>query len=171
MDMNKVRSAPKAKKVFKIKVRKVRSERQNLVKLLDMICREIVLQRDGRCVCAAPSKGHSGVRQCGHLVSRTKESVRWDLYNTNEQCSSCNMLHEYNPHRYVVWFIGAHGESRYLDLTTRAEQVSKLQVYELRELYEQLQKIRYKQLETENDEAPFKPYFTQQEIMSGAWNK
>lgn len=168
---NIVRAKPKPIKVLRVKVKKKRSERQNLVKALDMICREIVLARDGHCVCAAPSKGHSDVRQCGHLVTRSKESVRWDLYNLNEQCSSCNMLHEFNPHRYVVWFMGYFGENQYLSLTARAEEVSKLQVYELRELYEQLQAIRRKQLDLQDDGTEFKPYFTQQEIMSGAWKK
>lgn len=162
---------PKPEKEAKTKKRKKVSERKQLEKKLDLLCREIVLDRDVHCVCPPPSNGHSSVLQCGHLITRSKESVRWDLRNLNAQCSGCNLLHEYNPHRYTMWFIHKFGLCVYEHLFVDADKITKLQVYELQELYDQMKKIREKQLISALSGEPFKPYFTQKEILSGAWLK
>lgn len=157
-------------KPVKEKKRKKASERKILERKLDSICREIVVDRDVNCVCPPPKNGHSTVIQCGHLITRSKESVRWDLRNMNAQCSSCNLLHEYYPHIYTNWFVSHFGQVEYAVLCDRAEKVEKMQLYELQELYDQLKKIREKQLICNLSGEPFKPYFTQKEILSGAWS-
>lgn len=145
--------------------RKRRTSRQIIEKNLDIIVREIVLARDPACVCPSPEKGHSNIEQCGHLFTRSKKSLRWDLYNTNKQCSSCNLLHEFNPHRYVVWFINRFGLCKYLELGRESEKPCLLKTYELEELFEQLKVVREKQ----KQESEWLPYFSQAEILSGAW--
>jgi hypothetical protein len=155
----------KSAKKLRGRRRKKLSERQVLIRKLDLVTRSVVLARDGYCVCPPSNKGHSKVRQAGHIISRTRESVRWDLYNVHQQCSSCNMLHEWFPHRFVNQFLVNFGIEKYRQLCERAETVSKLQVYELYELIEQMNEIRAKVIQDKD----FKPYFTQQEIMSGVW--
>lgn len=154
-----------------IKPKKInkKTERKLLVQKLDHICRDIVLDRDIRCVCPPPTRGHSDVRQCGHLITRSKESVRWDLYNLSEQCGGCNILHEHVPHRYTNWFISKFGVLVYQDLVRRAEVVKKLQLYELQELLDQLKQIRQKQLQAVLAGEVYKPHYSQQDILSGAW--
>lgn len=166
-----IRPKPKPAKIVKIKKRRKTSERKLLERKLDALCREIVLDRDIRCVCPPPSKGHSDTMQAGHLISRTKESVRWSLMNVHAQCASCNLLHEHFPHRYVNWFLGKFGIQHYESLCLDADKSIKLQVYELQELYEQMKKIRQLQLERSLTGNPWRPYFTQAEILSGAWSK
>lgn len=151
--------------ITKPKPKNKKDERKSLVKKLDEICREIVLARDVICVCPPPNNGHSQVLQCGHLITRSKLSVRFDLLNLSCQCSSCNLVHEFMPHRYINWFIGAFGLDKYLSLCEVSEKVVKMQIYELQELYEQFQAIHNKQAEDKD----FLPRFTQAEILSGLW--
>ena len=156
---------PKPIKREKSKPRKKKTSRQIIEKKLDELVREIVLARDHACVCPSPEKGHSDVRQCGHLFTRSKKSVRWSLVNCQCQCSSCNLLHEFNPHRYVMSFIHKFGLCKYQELYRDAETPSLLKTYELEELYEQLSVIR----ERQKNEPEWLPYFSQKDIISGAW--
>lgn len=166
--MELIRVIPKPKPVkIKHKKRKVKTSRQLLELQLDQIVREIVLARDSGCVCAPPKNGHSIILQPGHLISRKNKLTRWDLYCVNCQCSSCNLLHNYKPEIYTQWFLEKWGVETYTALVFEARGVGKYQEYELIELLEQLRKIRQKQIE----DLTFKPYFTQKEILSGAWEK
>lgn len=142
-----------------------KTSRKTLETKLDKIVREIVLERDKECVCPAPNNGHSSVLQCGHLFSRAKKSLKWDLRNCSCQCSGCNLLHEYNPHRYTLAFIHLHGLCVYEELLKTSEVIYKYREYELEEMLEQLKLIREKQIA--NPE--WKPYFKQADILSGAW--
>lgn len=164
-------SKPKPIKVSKTPRRKRKSERRLLERKLDALCRDIVLDRDVRCVCPPPKNSHSEVLQAGHLITRAKKSVRWSLLNIHTQCSSCNLLHEHVPHRYTNWFLDKFGIQHYERLCQDAEQADKMQLYELQELYEQMKKIRQLQLERALTGNPWKPYFTQADILSGAWKK
>lgn len=156
---------PKPEKKEKIKRKTKKTTRQVLEKKLDKLVREIVLARDPVCVCPSPNNGHSGVRQCGHLFTRSKKSVRWSLYNCNVQCSSCNLLHEFNSHRYTLAFIHKFGLCKYEELYRAAETPSTMKVYELSELIEQLTAI----LERQRTTPEWLPYFHQSDILSGAW--
>lgn len=170
--MNEIKSKPKPVKTLRVRKVKKSSQRKLLINNLDKIVREIVLDRDVRCVVfPAPAKGHSDVRQAGHIISRTKWSVRWSLFNVHSQCSSCNMLHEHFSFRYINWFLGEFGVDKYRAMCQEAETVSKLQLYELQELLDQLKKIRQKQLVENLTGNTWKPYFSQADILSGAWNK
>lgn len=172
--ITEIRPKPKPVKVNKTKVRKTKkvSQRKLLVKQLDAIVKAIVLDRDLHCVCEAPkTNGHSDVRTPGHLISRTKESVRWGLNNVFEQCLSCNFLHEHQAHRFTGWFLKTFGEEAYWKLCLEADAVCKLQVYELEELLGQLKKIRELQLKAIVEDKPYKPYYSQRDILSGAWAK
>lgn len=173
LSMNEPRPKLKPEKVVKEKRRyKRKTERQLLEVKLDHVIREIILDRDLKCV--QPIKtigGHRGARTSGHLISRTRESVRWDLYNVHEQCGGHNILHEYQPEKFTSWFLEMFGVEQYSRLVHDADQVGKLQLYELQELLDQLKKIRQKQLQSMLMGEPWKPYFTQKDILSGAWNK
>lgn len=158
-------SKPKPVKVKKHKRPKKAEVRRLLEKKADVLCKNVVILRDGFCVCPAPKNGHSTVMQAGHLVTRSKESVKWDLYNVSIQCSSCNLLHEFTPHRYTQWFIDKFGISEYKRLCDDSENVVKLTLVQLEQLCCELEKI----YECQQADRNFKPRFTQKEIMSGEW--
>lgn len=157
--------APKTKKPGMKRGKK--SKRQLLETELDRMVREIVFLRDGFCVTPAPEKGHTGIRQPGHLVTRRKESIKWDLYNVSEQCSACNMRHSLPNqwHYYDDWFITRFGEGERLRLTKDGQEHVKYSLEDLEEMLGQLRLIYARQL----DDKTFRPRFTQKQILSGEW--
>jgi hypothetical protein len=139
-------------------------ERKRWIKKLDDITREIVLNRDDYCVIVG---SHMGVMQNGHLITRARYGTRWDLYNCNCQCAGCNLKHEYYPEIYTDRFINMFGILAYRKLVKTADTISKYTIDDLETLYMELTEIRKKQ--EKNPE--WKPYFFQDEIMSGEWKK
>ena len=135
--MAAIHPAPKPTKQGKPKKRKKKTARQQLERQLDAVVREIVLRRDGRCVVC----GKTTNLQCGHLITRTKRSVRWDLKNCNVQCAGCNFYHEHNPHPYVNWFIGRYGLAEYESLFARSETIGKYTIDQLETMLIELTEI------------------------------
>jgi hypothetical protein len=158
----------KPKPIKEVKVRKPRKKktsRQLYERELDTLVRSIVILRDKFCVCPPPKNGHSVVLQPGHLITRGKESVKWDLRNVHAQCSSCNLTHEFRPERFTNWYIQNFNVDSYTKLVADSEEVCKMSVDELMELRSQLTEIHRCQLE----DKLFKPYFTQKQILTGEW--
>ena len=140
--------------------------RRVLERILDTMVREIVLRRDGFCVCPVPLAGrHGEKRQPGHLITRGKESVKWDLRNVNEQCQVCNILHEHYPERYNNWYANKFGMESYNDLCEDGDVSIKLSIEELETLMAQLAEVNRMQLADKN----FKPRFSQKQLLSGEW--
>ena len=155
------RICAKCKKPIKAKdIRKV------LDILLNEAVKQIVLLRDGFCVCPAPSTGHGKKRQPGHLISRGKKSVKFDLRNVHEQCDSCNSMHENYPERYNNWYVNRFGLESYNELCADGMEVmTDFPVTDMEELLCQLREI-HELLKTDKS---FRPYFTQKEILTGEW--
>lgn len=107
--------------------RRKTTERKRLIKRLDDITREIVLLRDGRCVTC----GKTDSLQCGHLITRARYGVRWDLLNCAVQCAGCNLRHEFNPEIYTNWFLRKYGLNEYQSLCHRSETQGKYSIGEL----------------------------------------
>jgi len=164
--MNTKLGKPKPVKKEKSKKRGVKkiSSRGSLIKKAHAIMRDIVIMRDGSCVCPAPEKGHSSILQAGHIIPSTKPGTRFDLKNVHAQCSACNGRHVHFEYYYVDWFIEKFGEEEKLRLGIDAEKVS-LKTYEVLEIIEQLTLIHEKQKLNPD----WKPYFSQKDILSGAW--
>jgi|SRR6185369_6688904 len=160
---------PKPIKVKKVKKARRKSSRQLLERELDRLVRSIVLLRDGFCVCPAPKNGHSIVMQPGHLITRVKEGVKYDLFNVNTQCSACNQRHSMpNQWRYYdTWFIENFGEAERLRIDDDAEKHVRYSVDDMLELRSQLLDIYSKQVA----EKGWKPRFSQREILTGEWRK
>lgn len=161
------RPKPKPVKALKRKTRKKKTNRQTLEKQADLLIRDIVLKRDQFCVCPAPKNGHTDVLQCGHLITRGRGSVKYDLRNCNAQCSGCNARHEHFAEIYTVWFIREFSVETYQTLVENSEAVKKLSVEELQILCNELEAIRARQ-DVDRD---FKPRYSQAEILSGQWRK
>lgn len=159
-------SKPKPSKLVRVKKRKQKTPRQIWERKLDDITREIVLARDSHCVLVG---NHSEVLQCGHLISRVKRSVRWDLFNCNAQCSGCNQRHEWYPERYTLWFVSRVGAENYARLCAEAERANKLTTEELERLHMELLKIRQYQKDCEQQGAAWCPRFSQSDVLDGTW--
>ena len=159
---------PKPKPAKKEKPKKKRSVRKRPIIMLqeqaDRLVRRIVLIRDDElCVCPEPKHGHSQNMQAGHLVTRAKKSVRWDLWNVSVQCSGCNMLHEYQPERYTRWFIEKFGSKTWLDLIERSSHIQKYSTEYMEDLIVGLEGL-YKGIQAFPG-AKQEYYLTQEEIV------
>lgn len=116
--------------------RKKRSPHKVLTDRLDELVSLIVRKRDMCCVlCSSTAR-----LQCGHLITRSKQSVRWDLTNCNAQCASCNLSHEYNPHPYTAWWITRYGLGAYKELVRRSNVIVKRYDRDLRDEINYLEK-------------------------------
>lgn len=180
--MDAVRPKLKPVRVHRKRVKQV-SERKRWERRLDDIVREIVKERDGFCVIRVSKEvfsddgemlipaSHTDVMQCGHLITRAKKSVRWDLVNCSVQCSSCNIKHEFYPEIYTSWFLDRFGQDEYKRLCRDADSVNKLTIAELETLHFELTEIRkLQQLKAERGE-PFSPRYSQKDILNGDWKK
>ena len=83
--------------------------RKKLIKELDSVFSVFIRKRDKKCVQCGTTKNLT----CGHLFSRVAHSTRWSEKNCHCQCTGCNMAHEYNPHKFVLWFIRKFGVTAY----------------------------------------------------------
>lgn len=156
---------PKPVKVIRRKARKKKSNRQILERQADTLVREIVLKRDQFCICPPPKNGHTDVLQNGHLITRGRRSVRYDLRNCNTQCAGCNARHEHFAEIYTLSYIREFGHESYRELVEDSEGFVKLTVEELETLCRELAAIRARQ-EVDKD---FRPRYTQAQILSGHW--
>jgi hypothetical protein len=123
--------------VSKPKPQKQKTGRKTLIAKLDRLTSLIVRKRDGECVICHTKVG----LDCGHLIRRGAQTVRWNLRNCNAQCGSCNGRHEYFPRAYREWFKKQYGKKAYDDLEQLAENGSKWGESELRVMLEEYQKL------------------------------
>lgn len=161
-------SKPKPEK----KLKKGVSDRKESMNRAHKIMRDIVIMRDGKCVCPAPTKGHSPVLQAGHLIAGTHGGTYFDLWNVHCQCRNCNGRHSskfrHDEKYYTSWFVRTFGGEAYVRIEKDADKIG-LKSYEIEEIIVELQAIKDKQFLAIEIGVEFKPYFTQQEILSGTW--
>lgn len=170
-----MKPCPKPEKKPKGKPRKKKTPRQKIVRDLDNLVREIVFFRDPQ---AAPlyynisevageyeyAINHRGVDQPGHIISRAKIAVRWDLYNVHKQDANDNLLHEYYPEVYTSWFCNKFGLAQYDRMVIDSRIITKYSIDDLETLYFELTEIQKWQEQTGK-----KAYFTQRQVISGEW--
>lgn len=134
---SRVKKVPKAKR------------HKRLVKALDVEFSLAVRERgaksrDGLCEfdwCPNP------IEQCFHFVTRAKFATRWDFSNAAASCRSCNMEMEYNPHKFIQWYIKRYGLGGYEDLVRRSNIIPKFSDDHLEEKLLTLKSSRSQQAE------------------------
>ena len=104
-----------------------KSNRKALVKTLDSYFSLFIRDRDKRCVLCGKREN----LQCGHLLTRTAYSTRWDEENCFCQCSGCNMSHEHHPQVFINWYIGKFGIAKWEQLCARHARINKISNYDL----------------------------------------
>lgn len=136
--------------------RKKKTTRQKLVKALDTIVREIVFARDAQAAPLVyrdlideetgetinPAAMKTDVDHPGHIISRARMSVRWDLRNVHRQNAAHNLLHEYYPEVYNQWFINMFGLEAWNELVNDSKQVSTYSTAQLETLLFNLTEVQ-----------------------------
>jgi 5-methylcytosine-specific restriction endonuclease McrA len=111
--------------------------RKTLVRKLDAIVKQIVIDRDVTCVCCGTSQNLTP----GHLFSRVAYSTRWDLDNVFAQCINCNFRHESDPYplmNYAELILGKDGVEA---LHFKYVHPIKYKDFQLQELLDQLESL------------------------------
>lgn len=127
-------------------VSKRKISRKGIIKKLDALVKEIVFQRDGRCVTCPlwkqmkPDFKGGFVMQAGHFITRSSKSIRWDLRNVYQQCRTCNFLHELHPEVMAEYVRSILGDAEFKQLIFDGNQVKPIKIHKLVELYENLSK-------------------------------
>jgi hypothetical protein len=113
---------------------------------LDALVRQIVIERDKSCVtCPLWKKykpdyqGHS-LLTAGHLLTRGKGIIKYDLRNIFCQCKTCNYLHEERPEFLTSYAISVLGKEVYDELVFIGNQAKPIKLWQLVELYDNLKK-------------------------------
>ena len=89
-------------------------------KKCDAVFRDLIRQRDKRCVYPAPHDCKGGL-QVSHFFSRRFHAVRWDEENVDLLCASAHwFLEPRKQTSYRSWKWKQLGEERYLALCERA---------------------------------------------------
>jgi len=136
--------------------RKVKTARQKLIKALDVIVREIVFARDEKAIpliyrdLIDDESGEvqvmkTNVDHPGHIITRARMSVRWDLRNVHRQNAAHNFLHEYYPEVYNQWYIETFGLSNWNELVEDSKKVSTYSTAELETLLFNLTELQKKE--------------------------
>jgi len=106
------------------------TERKKLVKKLDEVFSLYIRQRDKKCVLCGTTEN----LQAGHVITRTKYSVRWDENNVFCQCRACNYRHEYNPEIFIMWYIQKYGNAAMQNLIRKSNNLVKYKNSDLKEM-------------------------------------
>jgi hypothetical protein len=115
--------------------------RRKLVKDADTAMSLFVRARDKQCVLCGKREGLTA----GHLITRSKHSVRWDLRNVFCQCQGCNYRHEFDSHLFTLWWIRQFGAKAYERLVEDSNSIYKHSIEELTDLvntFTELEKIQ-----------------------------
>ena len=111
-----------------------KENRKKLIKNLDIAVRDFILKRDGHaCVIC----GKTETLAAGHLISRSCYAVRWSETNLFCQCRGCNLLHEFRPERFTLWFLNKYGLEAYQKLCADSRIQVKISNQQLKEMTEQ----------------------------------
>lgn len=133
--------------------RKQKTPRQKLIKALDAIVKEIVFERDAQAVplvyrdlideeTGQPRQMKTDVEHPGHIITRARISVRWDLRNVHRQNAAHNFLHEYYPEVYNQWYIKTFGLESWNELVNDSKLVSSYSTAELETLLFNLTEVQ-----------------------------
>lgn len=112
------------------KPKKKKESRKKIIKNLDSIFSKFIIKRDGKCVICEKTENLSA----GHLISRACYAVRWDERNVFVQCRGCNLLHEFRPERFTLWFLNKYGLEQYQKLCEDSRQQKKFSNNLLKEM-------------------------------------
>ena len=120
-------------------VGRLKQSRKSLIRRLDtsfslLVRRNTIREGTGLC----PFCLKNPIEVCFHFVTRAKYSVRWDHANAIGSCGGCNYSMEFDPHRFIKFYIDKHGLGAYENLIRRSNEIKKLGVPELKQMLDDL---------------------------------
>lgn len=105
-----------------------------LKKELDKVFSLWIRTRDnGRCISCGIRKPIKEM-QCGHYISRSHHSVRWDEQNCHCQCVGCNIFKSGNMPSYTIALQNKYGYGIIKELKKRGDKLKQWKKTELIEM-------------------------------------
>lgn len=120
--------------------RKKKTPRQKLIKQLDTITRQIIVERD-QSTCQWCGKLVGGKNcQWSHIITRSEHLLRWNLSNSLILCYSCHRKWHSNPLVATAWFKGKFPQ-RYKEIMKLNKKSCPIPVSELEKYLQELQDL------------------------------
>ena len=118
---------------------KSKKPKSQLVKKLDKIFSEYIRisnsDNDGNTKCVTCGKVENWKQQdCGHFISRTHMSTRWDERNVGTQCKYCNRYCQGRQYEFSKYLGQELSEELYL-LSKQTRKISEIELQEMIEYY------------------------------------
>jgi len=110
-----------------------RERKKQLIRRADNVFGTWIKNRDNW-TCIVCGGGREKVIQCGHLIRRGKQSVRYDERNCCAQCASCNIKHNHYSEYYTSAYIKKFGVEAYQSLVEKSKEIKKWGAWELEEI-------------------------------------
>lgn len=101
-----------------------------LVRHADKATSFYVIRRDRFCVTCGTMNNLS----CSHLFRRGRMPLRFDLFNCNCQCMTCNERHNSDPRPYEEWFIKKYGQKKFDELQVESWKIRDFTPFELKNI-------------------------------------
>lgn len=119
--------------------KKRRTERSILVGQLDALFSQFIRTRDkiafgGVCPFGHKNGPQKPIECCFHFLTRSKYSVRWDPRNACGACHDCNLENEYNPHRFVEWYLKTYGRRQFDAIVEKGHGLARFDNEDLRDI-------------------------------------
>lgn len=111
--------------------------RDKLDTLFSLVVRIETKKKYGR---LCPFCGVRPIECCFHFITRSKWAIRWDFRNAIGSCCGCNKENEYNPGRFILWFLkNQGGQEAWERLVLDSHKVRKWSTEDLKDLHAEIQ--------------------------------
>jgi len=122
-------------KTHKVKKPSARTLVIKLDRIFSQYIRQSEADKNGNVTCfTCDKRGNWKSFDCGHYVSRSYKSTRWDEQNTASQCVSCNRFHEGVKDVFALNLQKKYGDDILEKLNQKKNQIKKFSEYELQEM-------------------------------------
>ena len=95
----------------------------------------IFIRNRGKGICfTCGLKRTPKLMQCGHFISRTHSSTRWNDINCQSQCFACNIWKRGNIAEFSARLIEKYGMEEFKNLIAEGRKIKQWKISELEEL-------------------------------------
>ena len=112
--------------------------RGRLIKKLDSVFSKYIRRKDSingiaKCISCGVERSWKEL-QCGHFMSRSHYSTRWNELNVGVQCISCNIFKNGQQYLFSRYLDKTYGEGTSNELFLKSQKLAKFTTNEIEEL-------------------------------------
>ena len=112
--------------------------RSKLIKKLDNVFSQYIRRKDAidgiaKCISCGVERSWKEL-QCGHFMSRSHYSTRWEILNVGVQCISCNIFKHGQQYLFSKYLDKTYGEGTSNELLLKSQTLGKFNTKEIEEM-------------------------------------